>query len=177
MTATNVDYWPTRKSVFPFIRRDIRANRRNPRIQIALFLFRVTQFLMADRDSPKKRAYPMIVAYRIYTEVLLSIELRPKTVCGPGLSIHHGFGLVVNDGCVIGADVVLRQSTTLGHAYPGGPCPVLEDGAELGANVVVIGGLTIGAGSTVGAGSVVTKSVPPAHIAYGNPAAVKPRKS
>ncbi|MBM4148841.1 MAG: acyltransferase [Lentisphaerae bacterium] len=45
-------------------------------------------------------------------------------------------------------------------------------GAWLGARVIVLKGVTIGEGSVVGAGSVVTKDVPPWCVAAGNPARV-----
>lgn len=49
---------------------------------------------------------------------------------------------------------------------------IIEDDAWLGANVIVLKGVTIGARSIIGAGSVVTKSIPPDCIAAGNPARV-----
>lgn len=48
----------------------------------------------------------------------------------------------------------------------------IEARCWLGAHVMVLKGVTIGAGSIVGAGSVVTKSIPPGVIAAGNPARV-----
>jgi galactoside O-acetyltransferase len=42
----------------------------------------------------------------------------------------------------------------------------------LGAHVTVLKGVSIGEGTVVGAGSVVTKSLPPDVIAVGNPARV-----
>ena len=48
----------------------------------------------------------------------------------------------------------------------------IEDGAWLGAHVVVGPGVTIGARSVIGAGSVVTRDVPPDVVAAGNPCRV-----
>ncbi len=47
---------------------------------------------------------------------------------------------------------------------------IVNDGASIGANVTVLPGITIGKGSMIGAGSVVTKSVPDGEIWFGNPA-------
>ncbi len=52
--------------------------------------------------------------------------------------------------------------------------PVLEDGVTLCAAVVVIPGVTIGKGSFVAAGAVVTKDVPPMSLVMGVPGEVTP---
>jgi acetyltransferase-like isoleucine patch superfamily enzyme len=49
---------------------------------------------------------------------------------------------------------------------------VIEDDVWIGANVIILPGVTIGRGSIIGAGSVVTKNIPAMVIAAGNPAAV-----
>lgn len=49
---------------------------------------------------------------------------------------------------------------------------VIEDEAHIGANSVVVAGVTIGKRCQVGAGSVVTKDIPPFSVAVGNPAKV-----
>ena len=48
----------------------------------------------------------------------------------------------------------------------------IENDCWLAANVVVCGGVTIGEGSVIGAGSVVTKNIPPHSLAVGNPCRV-----
>ena len=48
----------------------------------------------------------------------------------------------------------------------------IECGAWIGANVVILPGVTIGSNSVVGAGSVVTRSVPPRVVVVGNPARI-----
>ena len=49
---------------------------------------------------------------------------------------------------------------------------VVEDEAHIGANSVVLSGVTIGKRCQIGAGSVVTKDIPPYSVAVGNPARV-----
>ena len=49
---------------------------------------------------------------------------------------------------------------------------IIEDDVWIGAHSVVLPGVTIGRGSVIGAGSVVTKNIPQYSIAVGNPARV-----
>ncbi len=49
---------------------------------------------------------------------------------------------------------------------------ILEENVWLGARVIVLRGVTIGKGSVVGAGSVVTHDIPPNSLAVGMPARV-----
>lgn len=49
---------------------------------------------------------------------------------------------------------------------------VIEEEAHIGANSVVLAGVTIGKRCQIGAGSVVTKDIPPFSVAVGNPARV-----
>ena len=46
---------------------------------------------------------------------------------------------------------------------------IIEDDVWLGSRVIVLPGVTIGKGSIIGAGTVLTKSVPPYSIVAGNP--------
>ena len=44
---------------------------------------------------------------------------------------------------------------------------IIEDGCWIGANVIILGGVTIGAGSVIAAGSVVATNVKPNSFVVG----------
>lgn len=52
--------------------------------------------------------------------------------------------------------------------------PTIEDGVSLGGGVVVVPGVTVGNGSFIAAGSVVTKDIPPMSFVKGVPGVVMP---
>lgn len=100
----------------------------------------------------------------------MGVELRPKTLVGPGLTIYHGFGLVVNDHAKIGAGVTLRNGVVIGNKVTDGACPTIDDGVQVGANAVILGDVRIGAGAKIGAGAVVVRDVLAGSVVVGNPA-------
>lgn len=73
-----------------------------------------------------------------------------------------------------GANTLITDSDWHLDDYRAGkPRPVvIEDNVWLGANVVVLKGVTIGENSLIGSNSVVVKNIPPNVIAAGNPCRV-----
>lgn len=112
--------------------------------------------------------------------------------CDFGYNIHIGRRFFANTGLVIldtasveiGDDVLIGPQVGLYAAYH--PVDVerraagLEASASIricdkvwiGGHVSVLPGVTIGEGSVIGAGSVVTHDIPPRKVAYGNPCRV-----
>lgn len=116
------------------------------------------------------------VLYQISVEWVLGIELPWDTQIGSSFQLQHGVGLVVNHETIIGENCVLRNSTTIGNkkladgSYSA--APKIGNHVDIGANVVIIGAITIGDNAIIGAGSVVVKDVPEGAVVVGNPARV-----
>ena len=137
-------------------------------------LFRFASHVRGEKQRPNILAIPVGVAYRLLVEWTLGVELPWRTTVGPGLRILHGQGLVVKDHAVIGEQVTLRHSVTIGSKYEGAASPVLGDGVDVGAGAIILGEISVGENSVIGAGAVVVSSVPPRCVAVGNPAKSRP---
>jgi len=113
-----------------------------------------------------------------FVEWTCGISLNYTVKVGRRVHIWHHGGMILG-ALEIGNDVHIRQNTTFGVARRGDPRwmkPTLQDRADIGTGAVIVGPITIGHDSAVGANAVVTKDVPPNHIAVGVPAVIKPRK-
>lgn len=123
---------------------------------------------------------PMSVLYRSLYRIVewtCGISLPYTVPVGRRVRIWHHSGMVLHARS-IGNDVHIRQNTTFGVAHRGQneALPVIEDGADIGCNVCVLGNVRIGTGAVVGAGSVVLTDVPPGTVAVGVPARVLPAR-
>jgi len=105
--------------------------------------------------------------------------IENDVVIGDNVTVKCGIyiwnGVTVEDNAFLGPNVVFTNDLMpRSKQYPEQFLKTLvEEGASIGANSVVVAGTTIGKYAMVGAGSVVTKDVPPYSLAYGNPARVK----
>jgi len=155
-----------------FILQDWAANAGNPKSRLALALFRLAQWVRALPAPWWWLGAPLIALYVLVVEWGLGIELNHKSKIGPGLRLYHGTGLVIHEGAVIGSNCLLRHATTIGGKGDPPECPVIGDDVEIGSNAVILGGVRIGRGAIVGAGSVVLRDVEPGTTVAGNPARV-----
>lgn len=108
----------------------------------------------------------------------------PDTVLGDGSGIGVNCeicrGLVVGKNVMMGPECLFYSSNhkfdrenKRFEGYTEIRPITLEDDVWLGRRVIVMAGVTVGRGSVVGAGAVVTKDIPPYSLAAGNPAVVK----
>lgn len=126
-------------------------------------------------------------------------KVGENTVFDKGVKIYNPQNIRIGKNCVINSGVILQsckdgiieigdnvtlsyQSTLLTCGLELDKYPeekihfsnniVVKDSVWIGANVIVLPGITIGEGSIIAAGSVVTKDVPNGCIVAGVPAKV-----
>jgi len=165
------------RGVLPDLAADRAANKENTKGLFLVSAYRMGRFLeVASKRVGILRlvAWPYSVWYRLCIVWLLGVDLPLEVEAGPGLVIYHGVGLVVHEACVLGANVILRQGCTLGAGRSQGSelVPTVGNDVDLGAGCIVLGGIHLGDGCKIGAGSVVLDDVPPGAIVAGNPARI-----
>ena len=116
-------------------------------------------------------------------------EQTPQIAIGNGTFIGHHVSFSCMASIRVGDHVLVAAGVQVsdydGHPVDaqrrraGEPTPpegvrpvVIEDDAWIGANALILKGVTVGARSVVGAGAVVTRDVPPDTVVAGNPARV-----
>lgn len=116
-----------------------------------------------------------------------ALEIGSNSGIGPRSCLMNvpGGELIIGDDVMMSPEVLVL---TFNHNHANVDIPmdrqgftyakvVIEDDVWIGARVIILPGVTIGKGSIVGAGAVVTKDVPPYSIVGGVPAKVlKSRK-
>ena len=124
----------------------------------------------------------------MHSPVKLFVD-RPgaRIIIGAGSRLHgaclHAYSAItIGKRCLIAANTQIIDGS--GHdlsfgaveqrIFTGGDSRpiVLEDDVWVGANTLILPGVTIGKCSVIGAGSVVTKAIPPMVVAAGNPARI-----
>lgn len=94
-------------------------------------------------------------------------RIGSHTFLPPGAKI--GRNVFIGPSCTFTDDKHPKVGNTGYHAEP----PVIEDNASIGAGCVILPGVHIGSNAVIGAGSVVTRSVPPGGLVYGDKARLR----
>jgi len=114
-------------------------------------------------------------------DVTIKLRIGDNTYIGRNSFLTVGKSIEIGQYCIVGNNCSFIGSD---HKFETPLQPYTLSGAsnhkviKLGANcwlgngVTIVGHVTIGHGSIIGAGSIVTKNIPPFSIAVGNPAKV-----
>ena len=120
------------------------------------------------------------------------VRVMPHTTFAKGMDIQIGHNVQFGEYCNIAANVTFGNNILMAgrvcfvgkndHQFqtPGeliwnstrgnNGTTIIEDDVWIGHNATIVGGLTIGKGSIIAAGAVVTQNIPPCEIWGGVPA-------
>lgn len=134
--------------------------------------------LKTGADLFGKSDHPVVVP-PFYCDFGCHIEVGKGFYANYGCTINDVAKVTIGERCLLGPHVsiftaghpVHPASRSTGWTY-GIPVTIGDD-CWIGGCSIILPGITIGCGSVIGAGSVVTKDIPPMSIAVGNPCHVK----
>lgn len=112
--------------------------------------------------------------YQMRTSEVFGVDIHPGARVGRGIMIDHAHSIVIGETAVVGNDVSMLHSVTLGGTgkEEEDRHPKIGDGVLLGAGASVLGNIKVGGCSRVAAGSVVLEDVPPCKTVAGVPARI-----
>lgn len=134
----------------------------------AVFIFRASQLFIKWHLTK-----PLAYILTMLNDLITGVWIGPRVVAGPGLSLGHPRGLVVNPDTRIGRYCSILQRVTIG-----GPNVVIGDYVSINAGAAIISNvrgrrrLTIGNNVIIGAGAVVVHDVPDCSVVVGVPGRV-----
>ncbi len=105
---------------------------------------------------------------------IFGIDIHPAARIGRGIMIDHAHSIVIGETAVVGDNVSMLHSVTLGGTgkEEEDRHPKIEDGVLIGAGAKVLGNIVVGRCSRIAAGSVVLDEVPPCKTVAGVPARI-----
>lgn len=154
--------------------------RKSPRSRIALGE-RVTLNASVKRNTLESRGPNILQTLRPGAAIEIGNDTGMTSA-----TISSAVGITIGERVLIGAGVLITdndhhvvrpeewQQRRFMGLPPSGPkdAVVIGDDVFLGARSIILKGVSIGNGSVIGAGSVVTQDIPPFTVAAGNPCRV-----
>jgi serine O-acetyltransferase len=105
---------------------------------------------------------------------IFGVDIHPGARLGKGIMIDHAHSIVIGETAVVGDNVSMLHSVTLGGTgkEEEDRHPKIGDGVLIGAGAKVLGNIRVGNCSRIAAGSVVLEEVPPCKTVAGIPARI-----
>jgi len=134
----------------------------------ALQIYRIAHWLWSN----DRKSLALYLQNRV--SEIFAVDIHPAAQIGGGIMIDHATGLVVGETTVIGDNVSMLHSVTLGGtgAQAGDRHPKIHCGVLIAAGAKILGNIEVGEGAKIGAGSLVLDPVPAHTTVAGVPAKV-----
>ena len=138
-----------------------------------LAAYRLMRLLRERGDLPAAKVVSRAIRH------LWGSDIHWDAVLAPGVMLVHGMGLAVSHAARVGAGCILFQNVTLGMGIDpltrATGAPTLEEGVHVGPGASLLGPITVGAGSKIAAGAVLTESVPEGSVVQAPAPSVRRR--
>jgi serine O-acetyltransferase len=116
------------------------------------------------------------MAYFVQMRVseVFGVDIHPAARIGKGIMIDHAHSIVIGETAVVGDNVSMLHSVTLGGTgkEEEDRHPKIGSGVLIGAGAKVLGNIRVGDCARIAAGSVVLHDVPPKKTVAGVPARI-----
>ncbi|WP_370402652.1 serine O-acetyltransferase [Sulfitobacter sp. JB4-11] len=116
------------------------------------------------------------LAYFVQMRVseIFGVDIHPAARMGKGIMIDHAHSIVIGETAVVGDNVSMLHSVTLGGTgkEEEDRHPKIGNGVLIGAGAKVLGNIKVGNCSRIAAGSVVLEEVPACKTVAGIPARI-----
>ncbi|NIZ13732.1 serine O-acetyltransferase [Phaeobacter sp. HF9A] len=134
----------------------------------AVQAYRVGHLLWTQGD------WDLAYFFQMRISEIFGVDIHPAAKIGKGIMIDHAHSIVIGETAVVGDNVSMLHSVTLGGTgkEEEDRHPKIEDGVLIGAGAKVLGNIRIGHCSRIAAGSVVLQEVPPCKTVAGVPAKI-----
>ncbi len=134
----------------------------------ALQCYRIAHWLW------EKRRRDLAYYFQMRTSETFGVDIHPGAKMGIGIMIDHAHSIVIGETAVVGDNVSMLHSVTLGGTgkEDGDRHPKIADGVLIGAGAAVLGNIRVGHCSRIASGSVVLQDVPPCKTVAGVPARI-----
>ncbi len=145
-----------------------------------LLFFKGYQALQAYRVSHylwQQQRFALAMYFQSLINERFDVDIHPGAIIGQGIMLDHATGIVIGETTVIGDNVSILHSVTLG----GSGCsnqkrhPTIESGVLIATGAKLLGAVVIGENAKIAAGSVVVDSVESYSTVAGVPAKVVKR--
>jgi serine O-acetyltransferase len=135
---------------------------------LALQAYRISNYLY--KNNHKDLAY----FFQMRSSEVFSVDIHPGAKLGKGIMIDHAHSIVIGETAIVGNDVSMLHSVTLGGTgkEQGDRHPKIGEGVLIGAGASVLGNITVGRCSRIASGSVVLNDVPDCKTVAGVPAKI-----
>ncbi|MGB3555843.1 MAG: serine O-acetyltransferase [Jannaschia sp.] len=142
-----------------------------------LLFFKGFQAIQAYRIAHwlwRERRWDLAYFIQMRMSEVFGVDIHPGASIGKGIMIDHAHSIVIGETAIVGDNVSMLHSVTLGGTgkEDDDRHPKIGNGVLIGAGAKVLGNINVGHCSRIAAGSVVLEDVPAKKTVAGVPARI-----